>query len=272
MRTLIHASILGCALLFGCAHRSSGGAADPTEVLAAARAARQPFALRGAFSVTLRRGDTSVSTRGAMVLHEPDQFRVEVMGPVGTPLVIVASDGRALNVYSAQNMTLYQGSNAPAALRELTGGALTLADVVRVLTGHLPLPGAEVRSQSVDEAGVMVTLAGPEGAEVSAHLNPKTALMNDLSVSRAGESMLKLSYGRAVKVGRSQLPGSFTLDVPALDLGVTITVDSWDELGQIPDVFTLTPPAGAEQKDLLQALQEEAVKRGVESVEPRPQP
>ena len=78
--------------------------------------------------------------------------------------------------------------------------------------------------------------------------------------------------GRAVKVGRSQLPGSFTLDVPALDLGVTITVDSWDELGQIPDVFTLTPPAGAAQKDLLQALQEEAVKRWVESVEPRPQP
>lgn len=272
MRTLLHASILACALLSGCAHRASGGAADPTEVLAAARAARQPFALRGAFSVTLRRGDTSVSTRGALVLHEPDQFRVEVMGPVGTPLVIVASDGRALNVWSAQNMTFYRGPNAPAALRELTGGALALADVVKVLTGQLPLPAAEVRSQAVDEAGVAVTLAAPEGAEVGAHLDPKTALLRDLSVSRAGQSLLTLSYGRAVKVGRSQLPGAFELDVPALDLGLSIRMESWDELGQIPDVFTLAPPPGAEQKDLVEALEEEAVKRGVEGAEPRPQP
>lgn len=271
MRTLAQASIFTLGLLLGCAHRAPGANVDPVAVVAQSRATPQPFALRGAFSVAIRRGDATVSTRGALVLHAPDQFRVEVMGPVGTPLIIVASDGRNLNVWSAQTGVFYRGADAPAALRELTGGALQLSDVVRVLTGQLPLPDAPVLGQSVDEQGVAVSLQGPEGATVGAHLDPKTAVLAELSVQREGEPLVQLDYLKAVKVGRSRLPGGFSLDVPALDMSVFIKMESWDELGQIPEVFSLSAPANASTVDLVEALKEAALKRG-EAPASRPQP
>lgn len=266
MLTWARASLLILALLTGCAHHGAASS-DPASVLTAARAAPQPFALRAAYAVSIRRGEGTVSTRGALIVRAPDQFRVEVNGPVGTPLLIVASDGHALNVYNAQNSTFYRGADAPAALAELTGGALALSDVVRVLTGQIPMPSAEVQSTGVDDRGVAVTLKAPGEALVNAHLSPKTATLADLAVVMGGVSLVTLDYDKAVKVGRSRLPGGFDLSVPSLDLGVNIDIESWDELGQIPDVFTLKPPSGATEKDLIEALHEAAVKQGS-----RPQP
>lgn len=263
MRTLFLALLIGVT---ACAKRAETPVADPAAVLAEARARRVPFALRGAFSVTLEREGAELGTRGGLVLHPPDRFRVEVLGPVGTPLVILASDGVALHVWNAQDQVFYRGDDAGAVLEELTGGAVTLADVVRLLTGTLPLPDAPVRSATADGRDVSVVLEGGEGVTVLAQIDGRSALLQEIAVRRALTRLLTLTYGDPTRVGRQVLPGLIELEVPALPLTAKVEMESWDELGQIPEVFSLSPPSGAAVEDLVASLKAAAEEAG----RPRP--
>lgn len=247
-------------LLAGCAKHDAGSGADPATLLAEARARSLPYALRGSFSVTLRRGDAEVSTRGGMVLHAPDQFRVEINGPVGTPAVIVASDGTAINVWDATKQVYYSGPDAASVLGELTGGAVSLSDVVRVLTATLPLPEATVASSSVEGHDLSLVMTGAQEVSVAAMVDGRTSLLRTLDVRRAQDPLVHLSYGRGKRVGKMTLPWEFSLDAPSLDLGLDIEMESWDELGQVPQVFNLTAPKGATEKDLVESLKESAEK------------
>jgi len=257
MRALFLAFLLSFA---GCAKHDAGAGADPAALLAEARARSLPFALRGSFSVTLRRGDAEVSTRGGMVLHAPDQFRVEINGPVGTPAVIVASDGTAINVWDATKQVYYSGQNAASVLGELTGGAVSLSDVVRVLTATLPLPDASISTSSVDGRDLSLVMTGEQEVSVAATVDGRTSLLRALDVRRAEQTLIHLDYGRGKRVGKMILPWALKLDAPSLDLGLEIEMESWDELGQVPQVFDLRPPKGATEKDLVESLKESAEK------------
>lgn len=176
MRALVLASLLW---LGACAKRGPESAADPAELLAEARSRKLPFALRGAFSVTIHRGEAELSTRGGLVLHAPDRFRLEVLGPVGTPALIVASDGGVIDVWNAQDQVFYRGPDADAVLAELSGGAVTLSDVVRVLTATLPLPEAPVRSATVEDRHLALTLDAPEQTTLVARVDGRSGLLEE---------------------------------------------------------------------------------------------
>lgn len=248
-RTLLVAVLLLCA----CAHHR-GGALDPAAALTEARATTLPFALRASFAVKLHVNDAILSTRGGLVLHAPDRFRLEVLGPIGTPALVIVSDGRALQVWNAADNVYYEAKDAASSLQALTGGAVSLSDVVRLLSAAMPLTEAPVRASTVGEDGPVITLeAGPQ-ALVTATLDDRHALLRDLVVSQGGQTYAHLSYGKAQKVGRTWLPRSANVEIPALGVAAELEFQTWDELGQVPEVFSLPPPAGAEVKDLTEAL------------------
>jgi hypothetical protein len=64
-----------------------------------------------------------------------------------------------------------------------------------------------------------------------------------------------------MKVGREQLPEELVLTVPTLGWTVELEFDVWDELGVIPNVFTLAPPPGVVEKDLVGAITELAASK-----------
>jgi hypothetical protein len=145
-------------------------------------------------------------------------------------------------------------------LNELTGGAVALSDVVRVLTASLPMPKAPVTASKLEEDTLEVLLDGAQGVQVAARVDARDALLEELSVVRGEEALVHLDYGAAKKVGRDWMPGELSLDVPALGLRVDVDFESWDELGQVPEVFDLEPPPGSTEKDLVEALKEAALK------------
>lgn len=257
MNALLFSSILG---LSACGKRAPSAAADPAEVLARARERSLPFALRGAFSVTIHRGDAELSTRGGLVLHAPDRFRVEVLGAVGTPALIVASDGEAIDVWSAQDQIFYSGPDASAVLAELSGGAVRLDDVVRVLTATLPLPDAPVASATLDGRDADLVIDAAPGVQLWAQVDGRSGLLSSMRVVRDAASLIEASYPSTKRIGRTELPWELSLEVPSLQLRVDIDMQSWDELGQVPEVFDLTAPEGATEKDLVTALKEAAAK------------
>lgn len=261
----------------------------------AVRAAKAPFALQGRFSVRLESPGASGTVQGALILHQPDRFRIELLTPFGTPLFYVASDGRALNAWAQRDGIYYQGDDARRVLDELTGGAVALSDVNALLTGLLPLPDAPIIGLSEDDDGmVQVVLQAPDRVRVLAVLDPKEELTRELRVVRVdsestlpitdeavpkGETLVEVRYLESMRVGRTRLPEDVVVSLPTLGWTLELAFQSWDELGQIPEVFDLPPPPGATVMDLVETLQalaeqrgaaadQEAVERGEPAVQP----
>lgn len=239
-------------------------------VVESVRSAGAPFALQGRFSVHLESPGTSGTTRGALILHNPDKFRIEILTPLGTPMVMLASNGRALNAWSQRDGTFYRGDNASAVLAELTTSAVGLADVNALLTGLLPLPEAPITALAEDSDGnVRLTLQAPGDVQVRAVIDPKTELVRELRVVRVGgktplpglptgETMVEVDYLATTRIGRSRLPEQLSISLPTLGWKLELEFLSWDELGQIPDVFDLQAPGGAAEKDLVETLKKMA--------------
>lgn len=278
---LLSASLAGCA-----ARRAARRAIDSREetllvTVDAVRGATAPFALRGRFSVRLDSPGASGTVQGAAILHQPDRFRIELLSPFGTPLLYVASDGRALHAFSHRDGRFFRGDDAARVLGELTGGAVGLADVNRLLTGLLPLPEAPLVELYEDEAGlVRLTLEAPEDVRILAALDPKEELVRELRVVRlgdgppievpgvagavmpAGETLVEVAYTETMRVGRDRLPEDIRVSLPSLGWTLDLAFQSWDALGQIPEVFELAPPDGAVEQDLVQTLKDLAERQG----------
>jgi outer membrane biogenesis lipoprotein LolB len=262
----------GLVLLVGCGPRTVRRTHnDPAALLETARARRIPFALQGRFAVTLSGPDLSASTNGGLIVHRPDRFRVEILTPLATPLILMASDGQSLHAFTSADRDFYRGDDAVAVLAELTGGAVALADVVSVLTGTLPMAGADVTSLTENQGGGAVVglrvAPLPSGDEVlvRADLDPD-GLVRTVSVERnlPGEAplvVLEVETLDTMRVGRSRLPEELQVRLPTLGWTVDLEFSAWDELGQIPDVFSLQPPPGSNEKDLVTTLRDLAERR-----------
>lgn len=249
----------------------------------AVRAAQAPFALQGRFSVRLESPGSSGSTKGALILHRPDRFRIELLTPLGTPLLYLASNGKALHAWSQRDGRFYRGDDAGQVLAQLTGGAVGLADVNALLTGMLPLPDAPIVSVDEDEQGmVRLSLQAPQDVRVLAILDPHELITRELRVVRldpgedlpvqgmsdgvltGGETLVEVRYAEVKRVGGNRLPEQILVSLPTLGWSLELEFLSWDELGQIPEVFELVPPAGAVEADLVATLRELAEKQAAQ--------
>ncbi len=267
-------ALLAVVPLMACVRRVDGGPPGaPTSLQAIVQAARErsaPFALQGRFTVRLEGPGAAGTTKGALVLGQPDLFRVEVHSPVGPPMMLLASDGTSLHAWIAKGNRFYRGQDAAAVLDQLTRGAVGLSDVNQVLTGGLPLKDAPVHDLALGEDGqVRLRMDGPEGVQVHARLDPSTGLLSRIEVVAGPEtfgpgtlgpglnlpvSLVLVEVLSTMRAGRDRLPESIRMRLPTMGWTISLDFLSWDELGQIPEVFSLAPPAGASEQELAAAL------------------
>ena len=66
-----------------------------------------------------------------------------------------------------------RGDDALAVLEEVTGGAIGLDDVLKLLTAGLPMEGAAIQHAKWTADGINVSLRGTEQAIVEALIDPK---------------------------------------------------------------------------------------------------
>lgn len=262
-------ALLAVVPLMACVRRVDaslpGAPTSPQAIVQAARGRSAPFALQGRFTVRLEGPGVAGTTKGALVLGQPDLFRVEVHSPVGPPMMVLASDGKALNAWIAKGNRFFRGDDAAAVLDQLTRGAVNLSDVNQVLTGGLPLHDAPVHDLAQDPDGlVRLSMDGPEGVQVHARLDPSTGLLASLEVVAGPDtfapglnlpvSLVLVEILSTMRAGRDRLPESIRMRLPTMGWTVSLDFLSWDELGQIPQVFSLAPPPGASEQELVAAL------------------
>lgn len=242
---------------------------DPTRFVDDLRGRRLPRALQAGFNVRLSGPGQSGSTTGALVIAAPDRVRINVQTPLSTPLLYLASDGRALHAWTQQTSTFFRGDDALAVLHELTGGAVGVADFVAVLTGRLPLTDGRLLAARAVDGGVQVVLEAPDGARVRAVVDPQKDLLTSLEVGPGDPATaadlrdvwVRFTWPDTMRFEGRHMPEELKVEIPSLGWTLDITFHTWDAPGAVPEVFTLAPPPGATEKDLVTALREMAAKR-----------
>jgi len=205
-----------------------GGAARPAALDVAELSASRPLpSARG--RCELRSGGRA---HDAVWLVDGPRWHLAVLGPMGSPGLIVRSDGLGVAVTTPHDHRV-----ASQAADVLAASALpSLADVSGLLAGRLPPRPVHSAGHSPDGRGA-VAQAGGGGTSWLSLLDPADGAVEVLSVTSAsGAELVGLTRGPGV------LPGRLSLSGPRVRLTMSCT---WSALADVPaTAFSLAPPPG----------------------------
>lgn len=247
-------------LLVACGDRNGPRTAvDPRSIAEDAWAREVPFALQGGYSVSIDAPSIGVrgTTRGGLLVHRPNRFRLEIFSPLGSPLFYAASD-TALSLYVVTQDIYFHTENAEALLRNVTGGAAGVEDLIALMTGRLPFQDAELMDAQRDRKAQesTFTFAGPKGTRAVVVLDDRLLTNKRIDAYDSDDRLvLHAEYEDYMKTGRSRLPEEALIEVPLIEFTMELEFDGWDELGVIPDAFTLPDPGSARKVDLDELIQ-----------------
>lgn len=123
--------------------------------------------LRTLAEIRLRRGERLQRFSGVLLLRAPAEFRFEALTAFGTPVLIVAGDGREVTVWEVADERAWLLPATPEANRRWLGLALGSEDLVALLGGRVrplrdPLAAALLPA---DALGPSLLLTGAVGQQ-----------------------------------------------------------------------------------------------------------
>lgn len=239
------------ALLAGCPHPPPlPTAQDPTTLLARALSVPPTDPVANRFGIHIHTPDQDVTAWGSLVLRAPDQFRIEVAGPIGPPVLIVACDGHSVNAWLSPKQTFYAGPDADTTLRAITGGAAGLEVVAALLVGQLSASlGTPAGSAAAPPYGWRWWWTAPDGSRLTTGLDTRTTRLLDVTAQDpAGRVLLDAKLTHADLTTR--YPTRLSADLPTLYASVQVDFGEWRPAAPKDAAFTITAPSGATLKQL----------------------
>ncbi|MBT3222318.1 MAG: DUF4292 domain-containing protein [Proteobacteria bacterium] len=243
-------------IVVGCASRGVKPAANvaPESVLEMARARPVPATLQSRFNIKIRSKllEVAGSTGGGLFTDRPGKGYLAILGPLGSPLLTVASDGQGLAATIPKNERYLVAEDAEAVLQEATGGVAGMDDVLALLVGDLPFDEAKVKSKKrLGDGLVLITFAGPSKTTVEAVLDGATGTPRQIvALGPKGQPVLTATYEPFADRDGNLMPTQVEMLVPDLDLKVELKYKTWKVLEEAPDVFVLQAPDGYETESL----------------------
>jgi len=247
-------SLLSVLLLAGCATlpppREAGHSLprEQAKALLALLQARegQLRSLRGMAIVEVTLKEETRRFREAVALRWDGRFRLETLGAMGLPALIVASDGEQVIVRGG---TDWSGTpeDGREILNRLFGLHLSPLSLARLLSGlppHPVGPSALVFSLPEREA-YLVEREGGDSLE-RLYLDPAGVLLGG-EIWQDGEG-LRFTFARVRQVEEMLFPGEITLTQLRRPVTITVTYQAVELNPLLPDhLFTLPPPSPGSQ-------------------------
>ena len=218
---------------------------DPAVLLARAMAQPASGPVANRFNIHIHSPDQDVTAWGGLVVRSPDQFRVEIAGPIGPPVLIVACAGKDVNAWLATQQNFYVGEGADHTLRQLTGGAAGLDVLTALLVGQLPaMLGAPSGAAASPPFGWTWWWQAPDAARLTATLDTRSGRLSQVDAQDASGRLLlhaELVHGDPV----SRYPTHLTADLPTLYTSVQVNFGAWRPADPPDGAFQISPPLGA---------------------------
>jgi outer membrane lipoprotein-sorting protein len=123
--------------------------------------------LRTLAEVRIKRGNRTQRLTGVLLLRAPSSLRFEALSPFGTPVYVVAGDGKSLTVWEVLDQRAYILPASREASRRWLGLDLRPDDLVAVLAGRaLPRDHAEdMTLLAPDDLGPSLALRDRDGTQ-----------------------------------------------------------------------------------------------------------
>lgn len=223
---------------------------DPASLLAHALAVPSTEPVSNRFGIHIHTPDQDVTAWGGLVVRAPDHFRIEIAGPIGPPVVIVACDGVDVNAWLSTKQTFYTGTNADLTLRRITGGAAGLEVVTAMLVGQLPaVLGSPAGSAASPPVLWTWWWTAPDGSRLTTALDTRTSRLIEVNAQDpAGRVLLSARLTHADLTSR--YPTRMSADLPTLYTSVQVDFGEWRPASPTDAAFHISAPAGAATKAL----------------------
>ncbi|MSP56912.1 MAG: hypothetical protein EXR69_15110 [Myxococcales bacterium] len=217
---------------------------DPATLLARALALPMTPAVSNRFGIHIHTPEQDVTAWGALVVRAPDHFRIEIAGPIGPPVVIVACDGADVNAWVSTKQTFYAGVDADQTLRRITGGAAGLEVVTAMLVGQLPaVLGTPAGSASEPPFVWSWWWTAPDGSRLTTGLDTRTSRLTHVRAQDPeGRVLLGARFTNADLTSR--YPTRLSADLPTLYTSVQVDFGEWHPATPTDAAFRISAPAG----------------------------
>jgi hypothetical protein len=203
--------------------------------LAATGAARH--ALRGGARMSIEGQRRAGFAKQLLVLERPARLRLEVVGPFGQRVAVLATDGAHYDLYRAERPALESGEVHAGILFEVAGLALTPEEAVLLALG-VPLfpsegaPAAE-GAAALPDGGLRLRLEAPggaaEGLQRTLDFDAAGHLSRYALEERGGALVFEARYGDYRDVGGSAFAHAIAVELPATQTRAEIEFQ-WVEL------------------------------------------
>lgn len=245
------------AALLGCRVPPPDLSRDPTELLAAVRAAQGRVArVQGSAKVRLESPRASGWVDEFVAAEKPDRVRLETRDFFGNVAAVLVADGGRFALYDARQRVYYRGEATPENVSRLLALALPPADLAVLLCGSAPLVEGAPREVEVRGSQLLLRLGGASAEQelaVGEEAAVEESRVRRLAAAPGGggaEYDLELDGFR--RRGGVRFPTAARLAAPAAGVRLELRWKEDLEVNGAPDpaLFRLEPPRGARVVDL----------------------
>jgi outer membrane lipoprotein-sorting protein len=242
---------LALCLLSGCATLPASqpgtlAAAETGQTLLAEwlRRSAEPQSLQGVAKVRVQTAQRTLNGTQVLLVGAPDRLRAETLSPFGTPLLVLAANGKDLAVLLPGDNLFYRGRANPENLGRFTRLPLRLADLVGILLSRPPLLSYQrLDAFALADGGWRIELEDGQRRQLL-HFDASLRLL-DVHYLAAGELQLRLAYGDYAEA-EDNLPRRIDLELPLQQTRASLLFNELQADPQLlPALFVLEPPRGA---------------------------
>jgi hypothetical protein len=211
----------------------------------------EPFILKTSASIDVRAARDRSPMRAVLLVGKPDSFRLESLPIIGPPDFFLSVYRGTLKAYYPLEGKFYRGTATAERLSRFLPIAISVQDLVRVLTGSRPeVGGRQVVLKSSAEGDLYrIDIASEGRRRQSLLVDPRQDRLRKIEVFGAlDETLYEADFSDYQSVGGRTIPQRIQLMVNAYG-GIKISLRYSDPLlsprsGADADLFDLGSPEG----------------------------
>lgn len=204
----------------------------------------QVTSVQGLAKVKVHTPEKTLSGTQVILAEKPNRLRAETLSPFGSPLLLLAADGKKLRVSLPSRNTFYTGEATAANLGRFVRIPLRLTDLISVLLYQPPMIDAlSEEAFNLQKGGWLLVRYGPSRRQELIFNHARQLV--EVGYYKQDKLFLKINYGQFSDDG-NRFPQLFVIELPEAKTTASLKFSDLETNGILrPGIFQLSPPAGA---------------------------
>lgn len=199
--------------------------------------------IQGLAKVKVRTPEKTLHGTQVLLAEKPDRLRAETLSPFGSPLLLLAADGKNLGVLLPSQNIYYTGAATAENLSRFVRLPLQVSDLISVLLYQPPLISAlRETAFKLLEGGWLMVRSGKLRRQELIFNNDQQLV--EVNYYDRDTLLMKVTYSQFDQ-DEGRFPLHFGIDLPEQEITASLEFSEPETNGTLrPGIFKLTPPPG----------------------------